>query len=228
MRTRRGAAALFPKTRQDILSALIMRPRRSWYLTDLARHLNSPKTSLQRELANLESARIIIRRVEGRNVHYQANPACPFLPELQGLLAKTSGLVDVLRDALRPLNKRISVAFVFGSVARGEEVAESDVDLMVMGEVGLAELAQPIQKARERLGREVSLVTVPPEEFTAKVLEAGFMKAVLKGPKLFIVGNADDMEAIAGPAPGSPRSADSPGDRVADKARAAGARRRSR
>ena len=151
MRTRRGADALFSKVRTQILGALLLQPSRSWYLTDLARHLGTPKTSLQRELANLEGAGIILRRTQGRQVHYQANRTCPFFPELQGLLAKTAGLVDVIRDALKRPKGGISFAFIYGSIARGEEVAESDVDLMVVGRAGLSELAPALRKARGNL-----------------------------------------------------------------------------
>jgi predicted nucleotidyltransferase len=171
-----------------------MRPKRSWFLSDLSRHLRTPKTSLQRELANLEGAGIILREVQGRQVYYRANPACPFLPELQGLLAKTAGLVDVIRGGLRKLEKRIAFAFIFGSVARAEEVAESDVDLMVVGDVGLSDLALPIRRMREALSREVNPTVFSKEEFAAKAKVPGFVRTFLDKPKLFIVGTAHALE----------------------------------
>jgi len=164
-----------------------MRPKRSWFLSDLSRHLRVQKTSLQRELANLEGAGIILREVQGRQVYYRANPACPFLSELQGLLAKTAGLLDVAREGLRRFEKRISFAFSYGSVGRGEEVAESDVDLMVVGKVGLSDLAISIKKMREQLSREVNPTVFSSEEFAAKAKKDGFIRAVLDKPKLFVV-----------------------------------------
>ncbi len=205
MRTKRGADALFSRTRTQILSTLLLRPGRSWFLSDLARHLEVPKTSLQRELANLEGAGIIIRETQGRQVYYAANPVCPFLPELQGLLAKTVGLVDVLREALQRLEGRISVAFLYGSVARGEHVAESDVDIMVVGDIGLADLAIPIRAARQRLAREVNPTVFSPQEFAAKATEAGFVRAVLEKPKIFIIGSDDALEKTLGAASGGAR-----------------------
>ncbi len=199
-RTRRGADALFPKVRKQILSALLMSPKRSWFLSDLARHLRTPKTSLQRELANLEGAGIIVRDVQGRQVYYRANPSCPFLPELQGLFAKTAGLVDVIRDSLAKLDGRIQLAFLYGSVAKGEEVTESDVDLMVIGKVGLADLAMPMRAAREQLSRDVYPTVFSLQEFVSKAGEAGFVRTVLDGPKLFIVGSEDVLEKALGTA----------------------------
>jgi len=193
-----------------------MQPSRSWYLSDLALHLDTPKTSLQRELANLEGAGIIRRRVIGRQVHYQADPACPFLPELQGLLAKTSGLVDVMKDALNRRRSRVSFAFIYGSVARGEEVAESDVDLLVVGEVGLSDLALPIRQARERLGREVNPTVMSPEEFAVKAGEKGFVRTILDRPKLFVVGDDDVVERTLGTAPRRSGKDDARRNRVAE------------
>jgi DNA-binding transcriptional ArsR family regulator len=91
MRTHRGADALFPEIRKRVLAALLMQPARSWYASDLARHVGTPKTSLQRELSNLHAAGIIRRRVEGKHVYYQADPDCPFFPELKRLMAKATG-----------------------------------------------------------------------------------------------------------------------------------------
>lgn len=221
MRTKRGADALFSRTRTQILSTLLLRPGRSWFLSDLARHLKVPKTSLQRELANLEGAGIIIRETQGRQVYYAANPTCPFLPELQGLLAKTAGLVDVLREALKPLSGRISVAFVYGSVARGEEVAESDVDLLIIGDVGLADLAMPIRDARQRLAREVNPTVMSTREFVAKATEPGFVRAVLEKPKIFIIGSDDALEKTLGAAPGRVREGTSSRDRGPKRTRGA-------
>ena len=229
MRTRRGADALFPGIRKQILAALFMQAARSWYLSDLARHLKVPKTSLQRELSNLEGAGIVRRRVEGRQVYFQADPDCPFLPELRGLMTKTAGLVDVIRAALSPLKDRIDLAFVYGSVGRGEEEPGSDVDLMVVGKVGLSELALPIRRLRERLAREVNPTVFSPDEFAAKARSReGFIHAVLDKPKLFVLGTEGDVEGTLGPEARDSREAHSPGARGSQGARGAGPRRRAR
>ena len=153
MHKKRALDSLFPRTRQAILTATLLQPDRWWYLSDLAKHLWVPPSSLQRELAALMGAEILRRRRDGNRVYFQANPDCPFLPELQGLLVKTAGMVDVLREALAPFQTRIDWAFIYGSVARAEELATSDVDLMIIGTVGLADLAPALRRAEKRLSR---------------------------------------------------------------------------
>ena len=111
---------------------------------------------LQQPLAGLVSAGVLTRRKDGNRVYFQANAECPFLGELQGLLAKTVGLVDVVRDALSPVEARILVAFIYGSVAKSCEQASSDVDLLVVADVGLSDLSPLLDVAEERLGRAVN------------------------------------------------------------------------
>ncbi len=111
--------ALFPRTRQNILAALLLSPERRWYLSDLAQHLHVPPSSLQRELASLADAELLSRKTEGNRVYYRANPEHPLLPELQGLFAKTIGLADKVKAALEPFWADIDLAFIYGSAARG-------------------------------------------------------------------------------------------------------------
>jgi len=176
----------------------MLHPDRWWYVSELARTLKIPKTSLQRELVNLSQAEILRKRTVGKQVFYQANPECPFLPELQGLMAKTAGLVDVLRQALSPIASRIAIAFVYGSVARAQDLSTSDVDLMVIGDAGARQLALPLRKARLRLEREVNVSTYTATEFGSKA-RAGqyFISTVLGKPKLFVIGTQSDLEGIA-------------------------------
>lgn len=218
MRTRRGASALFPDTRKRILAALLMHPKRAWFASDLARHLRAPKTSLQRELANLQGAGIIRRRVEGKHVYYQADPDCPFLPELQGLMLKTAGLVDVVRAALSPFRSRIEFAFVHGSLASATETSTSDVDLLVVGRVGLADLARPLRKAGATLAREVNTTVCGVEEFAKQAAAGeGFIHKVLERPKLFVLGTEHDLARVVASGPGGPRERDARGDRPAPR-----------
>src|SRR5581483_1854379 len=109
--------ALLPGVRQQVLAAILMQPERSWYLSELAQHIGVTASTLQRELAALSEVGILERRTEGNRVYFKANLECPILSDLQGLLVKTVGLMDVIKDALKPLTKRIEVAFVFGSFA---------------------------------------------------------------------------------------------------------------
>ncbi len=181
---------LFPAVRQEVLAATLMRPNRWWYLSDLAAQLKRTPSSLQREVARLAATGILETRQEANRTYYRANPDCPLLPELTGLIAKTVGVADVLRRALATVARRIDWACIYGSLARGEEIAESDVDLLVIGDVKLAELARPLKAAEKTLGRPVNPSIFPRREFAAK-LQAGqhFVRSVVSAEKLFLLGD---------------------------------------
>lgn len=199
MRKIKPLDVLFPKVRQAVLAATLLHPDRWWYLSDLAKHLGVRPSSLQRELAALAQAGILRRKQDGNRVYFQANTDCPFLPDLQGLLTKTVGVIDVLREVLEPFAASLDWAFVYGSIARAEELATSDVDLMLIGHVGLVALAPALRRAEQRLGRPVNPTLYSREEFVTK-LHAGhhFLQTVLDGDKLFIVGNPHELAAVTG------------------------------
>ncbi len=195
MRASRAIQALFPAVRTAILAALLLDPEREWYFRDLAKHLGLPPSSLTRELRDLTDAGILRRRRDGNRVYYRADPACPFLPELRGLLLKTAGLADVLRELLLPFRERITCAFIYGSIAQAREVSESDVDLMIIGQAGRFELTSAIRTAQERLARPVSVTLYKPDEFAIKASDNHFVRAVLNKQHLFVVGNEHDLDA---------------------------------
>jgi predicted nucleotidyltransferase len=204
MRKKRPLDALFPRTRQVVLTTTLLHPDQWWYLSDLAKHLEVRPSSLQRELAALVSAEILRQRRDGNRVYFQANPDCPFLPELQGLLVKTAGMVDVLLETLAPCAKRIDWAFVYGSVARAEELAASDVDLMIIGNLGLADLSPALRRAEKRLGREVNPTLYTREEFDTKQRARDhFLTSVLDEARLFILGDSHELAAATAKSPGA-------------------------
>jgi len=169
MRTQRLLDALLPRTRQAVLGTLLLHPERAWYVRELARHLGLQPSTVQEELGPLTRVGILKRRKEGAHVYYQADVECPILADLQGLLVKTAGLVEILHDILQPLGDHIEVAFVFGSMARGTELSTSDVDLLVIGSVGLSALAEPLEEAERRLAQPVNPSVWSPEEFRKNV-----------------------------------------------------------
>jgi predicted nucleotidyltransferase len=198
MRNSRPIDALLSRTMQGILATTLMQPERWWCLTDLAKHLRRPPSSLQRPLASLVRGGILRRKKEGNRVYFQLEPACPLIPELRGLMAKTVGLVDVLQAVFAPLARDIRAAFVYGSVARAEETADSDIDLMVIGALGLAELTPALQEAEERLSRPVNATVYTPAEFAQKVATRNhFVTAVLAKPKLIVLGTEHELEQVA-------------------------------
>ena len=196
MRRSTALDALFPKTRQWVLATLYMDPTREWYLSDLARHLKVQPSSLQRELASLVKAGILRRREDGNRTYYSAETDSPIFGDLHGLLLRTAGLRDVLAESLKPLRDRIDAAFVYGSVARKDEHAASDVDLMVVGRIGLAELAPALKDAEDMLLRPVNPSVYTSAEIAEK-LAAGhhFLTTVMSGEKLFVLGDTDDLAA---------------------------------
>src|ERR1700733_10128973 len=121
MRTLRILDVLLPKTRQGILAATLVRPEKAWYVSELARRMGVPSSSLQRELHDLSEAGVLKTHRQGRMVYYQANTDSPVFPDLRGLLLKTAGLVDVLADVLKPLANKVRLAFVYGSMVSGQE-----------------------------------------------------------------------------------------------------------
>jgi predicted nucleotidyltransferase len=130
------------------------------------------------------------------------------------LLVKTAGVVDTLQEVLRRFATRIDWAFVYGSMARAQELASSDVDLMIIGQVGLAELTPALRRAEGRLGRAVNPTLYTREEFATK-LHAGhhFLKTVLDGEKLFILGDPHELAAASHGPPGTATQDESPGAR---------------
>jgi DNA-binding transcriptional ArsR family regulator len=195
MRTSPASQALFPAVRRALLAALLLQPEREWYVRDLAKHLGVRPSSLTRELRNLVAGGILRRREDGNRVYYRPEPACPFLAELRGLMLKTAGLVDVLREVLDPFESRIVSAFVYGSIARSQEYADSDIDLMVIGETGRFELTKALQEATRRLARPVNATVYKPAEFATKATsDDHFVRAVLDNEKLFVLGDEHDLE----------------------------------
>jgi predicted nucleotidyltransferase len=199
MRKPRALAVLFPTLRGELLAATLIQPDKWWYLSELAQYLRTTPSSLQRELRALVGGGILQRRREGTRTYFKAETRSPLFPELRGLVEKTVGVVPTLQDVLVPIRARIVCAFVYGSVARSEEHALSDVDLMVIGNVGLAELAPALRKAETRLGREINPTTYSTREYRAKVAgEDHFLSEVLQGPKEFVKGDQRDLDAIVG------------------------------
>src|SRR5215470_850058 len=124
--------SLFPNVRQGVLAATLTRPEKWWYLSELAAFLHTRPSSLQRELRSLERSGILQQRKDGRRTYFKAETRSPIIRELRSIFEKTVGLIPTLNLALRPFENNVICSFVYGSVARGEERATSDVDLMVI------------------------------------------------------------------------------------------------
>jgi predicted nucleotidyltransferase len=154
--------------------------------------------TVQRELDFLARAGVVRRTVRGRQVYFQANPQSPIYTELRGIVVKTSGVADALRGALATLSGRISVAFIYGSVARGSERSVSDVDVMVIGDVSFAEVSDALSPAQVAIGREVNPSVYTAGDFRTKLkAKHHFLRTVLSAAKIFLIGNDDELGRLA-------------------------------
>jgi predicted nucleotidyltransferase len=188
---------LFGQTRGRILATLYDKPETAFFVRQLARHIAGSVGTVQRELTTLTAAGLILR-TEGENqVFYRANRDHPIFAELHALLAKTTGVFHLLQEALAPLADNIEFAFVYGSFARGEEKGESDVDLMVIGEVTLDDLLEQVSPLEPRLSRPINPTIYARGELRTK-LHAGnhFLKAIQNTQLIFLIGNENEFREI--------------------------------
>ena len=190
---------LFGSYRQRVLSLLLLHPDSSFYVRELARLTGTHAGTLHKELARLAQAGLLLRQEQGNQVRYQANRACPVFPELAGLFRKTCGLVDVLVEALQPLADSIALAFVFGSLARGDEQPGSDVHIMLLGTPAFADVVKALYPVQEILQREINPVIYSQQEASRR-LETGdaFIHELLAKPKLWVMGSEHDLGKLVG------------------------------
>lgn len=186
---------LFPNQyRRKVLGLLLMRPEQQIHLRELARVIGAAPGTLKKELDALCEAGLLRAERVGNQVRFCANTAHPVFPELQALIRKTIGLADALRLSLAPLAGRIDAAFVFGSMASGTESAGSDIDLMVVGDAGFAEIVDVTYAAQATLGREINPKVMSASEWQAKRSERNaFLQDVLNKPRIMLIGDADAL-----------------------------------
>lgn len=186
------AALLFAAYHLRLLAVLLMRPDQSFHLRELERLAGVNAGTAHRELKRMETAGLVHSRRVGNQVHYQAQRQCAIFAELQSILRKSVGLADVLREALAPLAGQIELAFVFGSVAKGEEGPNSDIDVLIVGDVSFADVVSVFYPCHEYLGREVNPLVMRRTEFEQRRQDEGFVARVLRDPILPLIGALDD------------------------------------
>ena len=189
------ADALFPKVRQRVLAVLFGNPGRSFYANEVISLAQSGSGAVQRELLALSGAGLVMVRKQGNQKHYQANTAAPVFAELRGLVLKTMGLADVLKVALTPLLPQIEFAFVYGSVARQQDTAHSDIDVMIVSaSLGYADVFGALESAATTLGRKVNPTLYAPTEIAKRInLDNAFVTRVLQQPKIWLIGNEEQL-----------------------------------
>ena len=196
-RTAGLADALFTRTQGRVLALLFGQPRRSFFGSEVIALAGSGSGAVQRELARLEQAGLVTVQRIGRQKHYQANSRSPLYKELRGIVQKTVGLVDPLREALQPLASKIDAAFVYGSVASRQDTAQSDIDLFIIGdEVTYGDVFKALEPASQRLGRRVNPTVYSTDDFKSRLhRQNAFLTRVLQRPKLWLIGSDCDIAA---------------------------------
>ena len=189
----RLATTLFGNTRRNVLAKLFLEPQRDFRLRELARLTGISAGSVQHELRQLVAADIASRDEKGGLVTYRANPRCPIFEALRTIVEKTSGIDDLVREALRPATAKIRFAFIYGSIAKGVNRARSDLDLLVVGSIEFADLVRLLASVEERIAREISPRLFSEKEFRLRLKRRDrFLTAVMEGPRIAVLGNADD------------------------------------
>ena len=181
---------LFGKTRLSILSLLLLQPERKLYLRQILRMSGAGQGAVQRELAQLAEAGILTKTREANLTYYQANRTSPVFGNLKGLVEKTAGIAGFLRTALLPLAGTIERAFLYGSVARGDERAESDIDLMVIGDVSFFDVVAAVSPLHESLGREINPTVFTSQELRQQLDQGdNFISRVMREEKIELTGD---------------------------------------
>jgi predicted nucleotidyltransferase len=189
------ADALFSKVQQRVLSVLFISPERSFYTNEIVRLVNTGVGAVQRELAKLEASGLVRVQKIGNQKHYQSNRDAPIFEELRSIFIKTAGLADVLRSALGPIANRITLAFIYGSIAKGSDNAGSDIDLMLVGEgLAYADVYAALASCEAQLGRPVNPAIYSMAELRRKLADDNaFVTKVLAQPKIFLLGSGDEL-----------------------------------
>lgn len=187
------ADALFSVTQQRVLGLLFGQPERSFFATELIGVIGSGRGAVQRQLARLERTGLVNVRRLGTQKHFQANPDSPIFAELCGIARKTFGLADPLREALAPFAKEIVAAFVYGSVAKREDTASSDIDLMIVSDtLSLPDLYAALEPVGASLGRRVNPTVYSRAQLAQRIGEGNaFTRRVLEQPKVWLIGSDD-------------------------------------
>ena len=189
------ADALFSGTQQRVLGLLFGQPTRSYYASELIALAGIGSGAVQRELERLERSGLVTVRTVGNQRHYQANAAAPLFSELCGIVQKTMGLADPLRAALRPFESQIDAAFVYGSVAKGRDTANSDVDVMLISDdLTYGDVFPALEDVGARLGRPVNPTILSRKELSKRAkADSAFVTRTLSQAKVWLIGGKDAL-----------------------------------
>ncbi len=190
--------ALFSKVQQRVLGLFFGQPDRVFHTNEIIRLTHSGTGAVQRELERLVTVGLILVKPSGNQKQYQANQGSFIYPELRSIVQKTFGLVDILREAISPRSSHIRVAFIYGSIAKQEDNAGSDIDLMLIGEdLSYADLYPLLENSQAKLARQINPTCYSQEEWSRKRDDGNnFINQILKQPKIFLIGTERDLIAL--------------------------------
>jgi predicted nucleotidyltransferase len=187
------------RLRAKVLGWLFSHPDERYFVRQLTALVKEDSTNVSRELARLEKTGILVKNTEGKQKYYQANRQSPIFNELHGLILKTVGVADIIKKALEPRIADIKLAFIFGSVAKRTEDRFSDIDLLVVGDITFGEVVDLISSAEGVLSRELNPVVYTVAEFNKRLSENHyFIRDILSGDKIFVVGDENELKALVG------------------------------
>ena len=190
-------AVLLGKTRSAVLREMFLNPDRRLSFNDLVRRVKSGDGAVARELRTLIDAGLVAEQREGNQRFLTARRDSPVFDELRSFISKTSGAPFVVREALQELERQIAIAFIFGSVAQGREREGSDLDLLVIGTAGYSQLTEKLYSIEGRLGRRVQVLYFDPNSGQdRKSLRKPSMRAILAGPKMFVLGDESRLASL--------------------------------
>ena len=186
---------LSSRARAEIFRLLFSGLGEELHVREIQRRSGLNDSTIRQELRKLADLDLISGRKDSNRIYYSAKKENPLYRDIQNLVIKTSGIRDVLGGSLQ--DERIEIAFVFGSIPKGEVNAESDVDIMVIGEIGLRDLSSLLSGASGRIGREVNPYVLSGAEFRRRLKDKEhFLSGVLRSPKIFVIGNEHDLSAM--------------------------------
>lgn len=180
------------EVRINILSHFFMHPDEGYYIRQLEKILKKPVSNIQKELVKLEKIDLLSSSVEGNQKRYILKNEFPLYDELRNIFIKTTGLSDLIRDSLH-LIKKIEFAFIYGSFATGDETSQSDVDLMIVGNVSDIIINKSIKEVEKQINRMINYSIYSKGEIEKRIsANDNFIKTILEAPIILIIGNKDD------------------------------------
>lgn len=182
--------ALFSKTQQKVFGLLFGKPDQSFFTNEIIRWVGLGKGTVMRELERMLSAGLIVQTQKGNQNHYQANPQCPIYPDLLAIVRKTFGIGDAIKTALVPIEQHITQGFIYGSIAKGEATASSDIDLMLVGDdLSYSQIMELLNPVEEVLARTINPTLYSSQDFASKLSTSNhFLQRVMDQARIPLWG----------------------------------------